>query len=92
MGYFNDLSIVTMENFGLQVDGFVEQIAPMLSERFCDQSADELLGIWADTRRDFDDYVLDYFEPPWARLDAYYVNELLDEFKSFVLISMENDW
>ena len=92
MGYFSDLSVATMEEFGSQVDGFVGQIAPMLSECFCDESTEELLEIWADTRRDFDDDVLDYFEPPWTRQDAYYVNELLGEFKSFVLVSMENDW
>ena len=88
MGYYKNLLIETMDGLGNAADQFVRQAAPFLS-MLCDESAEELVGLWEDAREDLDD--MD-FEMPMGRQDIGYARELIDELRSFVLITTENDW
>jgi len=93
MGYYKDQIIGTIEDFSSVASEFVVQVAPMLSELFCDESPDELLAIWSDCLDSvYDTMFADAFDGRYARQDMAFVDELFDELKMFVGISMENDW
>ena len=90
MGYFKEQVIDTMDEFDALLDGFVERLAPLLSETFCDESPGELLALW--DRQKEDAYDMAECNRYSHRQDMAYVDELFDGLHSFVAVSLENDW
>lgn len=81
-----------MPMFDYMVDSAVKAIIPTLSTFYSDESPERLAELWDKCWFDFSEEPFLLADSKYTRLDCAYVDGLLNELRSFLIISMENDW